>query len=194
MSDAKGEMRSAMRRMRAAMPDRATRSERLWATLIGVFDELFISPPNVLAFCGVGSEPDTRGLLGMLLQRNAVVLLPRVVGEEIVAVRYDPHVPMHLGAHGIPSPDGPTFDASMIDVVIVPGLAFTRDGRRLGQGGGYYDRFLPVLRSDCRTIGVCFDEQLVDDLPSEEHDRRVDRVVTDGYDGTDRCSGNGVTQ
>ena len=179
MSDAKGEMRSAMRQTRAAISDRAQRSERLWTTLIGVLDESSLASAKVLAFVGVGGEPDTRGLLRMLLQRGAVILLPRVVGEEMVAVRYDPQASMQRGAYGIPSPDGPSFDATMIDVVIVPGLAFTRDGRRLGQGGGYYDRYLPLLRDDCRTIGVCFGEQLVDDVPSEDHDRRVERVVTD---------------
>ena len=53
------------------------------------------------------------------------------------------------------------------------------DGRRLGQGGGHYDRFLPRLRPDCRTVGAAFAEQLLDDLPTEPHDVRLDLVVTD---------------
>ncbi len=65
------------------------------------------------------------------------------------------------------------------DVVLVPGLAFTPGGQRLGQGGGWYDRFLIDVRGDCETVGVCFREQLVDELPTEPHDVAVDRVVTD---------------
>ncbi len=65
------------------------------------------------------------------------------------------------------------------DVVIVPGLAFTPSGQRLGQGGGWYDRFLVRVRADCVTIGVCFAEQIVDGLPTETHDVAVDHVVTD---------------
>jgi 5-formyltetrahydrofolate cyclo-ligase len=65
------------------------------------------------------------------------------------------------------------------DVVIVPGLAFTTDGRRCGQGGGWYDRFLAALRDDCTTIGVCFAPQLVANLPTELHDIVLDAVVTD---------------
>ncbi len=65
------------------------------------------------------------------------------------------------------------------DVVLVPGLAFTRDGHRLGQGGGWYDRFLPDVREDCTTIGVCFAPQLVEALPTEDHDVRMDHVVCD---------------
>ena len=61
-------------------------------------------------------------------------------------------------------------DPRALDVVVVPGLAFTPDGRRLGQGGGHYDRFLPRLRPDCVTIGACFAEQVVADLPTEPHD------------------------
>lgn len=65
------------------------------------------------------------------------------------------------------------------DVVIVPGVAFTSEGDRLGQGGGWYDRFLRAVRADCLTVGVAFREQLVGELPVEPHDVRVDRVVTD---------------
>lgn len=65
------------------------------------------------------------------------------------------------------------------DVVVVPGLAFTASGDRLGQGGGWYDRFLPEVRPDCAKIGVCFDPQLVESLPVEAHDVRMDHVVSD---------------
>ena len=70
-------------------------------------------------------------------------------------------------------------DPGWPDVVVVPGLAFAPDGQRLGQGGGWYDRFLIGVRDDCETIGVCFREQLVDELPTAPHDVAVDRVVTD---------------
>lgn len=65
------------------------------------------------------------------------------------------------------------------DVVIVPGLAFTARGERLGQGGGWYDRVLAEVRPDCSTVGVCFREQVVDDLPIEPHDVVLDHVVAD---------------
>lgn len=65
------------------------------------------------------------------------------------------------------------------DVVIVPGVAFTTTGDRLGQGGGWYDRFLPKLRSGTVTIGVGFEPQIVEELPTEPHDVRLDCVVTE---------------
>ena len=65
------------------------------------------------------------------------------------------------------------------DLVVVPGVAFTADGRRLGQGGGWYDRFLAQVRAECVTVGVCFAGQLLDQLPTEPHDVAVDIVVTE---------------
>ena len=63
--------------------------------------------------------------------------------------------------------------------MVAPGLAFDRAGRRLGYGGGYFDAFLPRLRPGCPVVGVCFAEQLVDEVPAGPHDRAVDVVVTD---------------
>ena len=78
--------------------------------------------------------------------------------------------------------DDPPPDPATVDVVIVPGLAFTVAGDRLGQGGGWYDRFLPRTRPGCTTIGVGFEPQLVESIPTEPHDVRLDVVITDaGY-------------
>lgn len=69
--------------------------------------------------------------------------------------------------------------AAWADVIIVPGTAFTACGERLGQGGGWYDRFLPGRRRDAVTIGVCFAPQLLEAVPVEDHDVVLDFVVTD---------------
>jgi 5-formyltetrahydrofolate cyclo-ligase len=76
---------------------------------------------------------------------------------------------------------GPRLGAAAVgtaDVVIVPALAVSRDGQRLGRGGGYYDRALLLARPDAVVVAVVFDEELVDELPTEAHDRRVAVVVT----------------
>lgn len=71
-----------------------------------------------------------------------------------------------------------------IDLVLVPGLAFTRDGRRLGRGGGFYDRYLASLPAGAMKLGVCFQCQLVESLPLEAHDQPVHAIVTeDGIQG-----------
>ena len=168
-----------MRATRAAIVDRPARSQVIWTNLIESLEPRGVAGAHVLAFVGVGTEPDTSSLIDELCRLGAIVYLPRVVADEIVAVRHDVGELMALGAYGIPAPLGDPDDPSVIDIVVVPGLAFTRDGQRLGQGGGYYDRFLPKLRLDCVTAGVCFREQIVSAVPAEIHDQRVRRVVTD---------------
>ncbi|MCB1277065.1 MAG: 5-formyltetrahydrofolate cyclo-ligase [Prosthecobacter sp.] len=73
----------------------------------------------------------------------------------------------------------PALDITALDVVLVPGLAFTRDGVRLGRGGGYYDRLLahPTFRAQC--VAVAFDCQIIDQIPAESHDQRVHQLITE---------------
>ena len=89
---------------------------------------------------------------------------PALLGDGLVAALF-----------GLQEPSGPTVDPLAIDLVIVPGLAYTMSGYRLGYGGGNYDRFLPLTRAE--SIGVCFTEQIVDAVPLEPHDLPVDAVV-----------------
>lgn len=68
--------------------------------------------------------------------------------------------------------------AEDIDLLLVPGIAFDESCRRLGQGSGCYDRFIPHLKPDCLVVGVAFDEQICEAVPFGVHDRRMDYVVT----------------
>src|SRR3990172_6627109 len=78
-----------------------------------------------------------------------------------------------------PIPEAPTADAALLDVVLVPGLAFDRTGVRLGRGGGHYDRFLGALRGDALIVGVVPAALLVDELPREPHDLLMTHLVTE---------------
>src|SRR5438128_1142763 len=82
-------------------------------------------------------------------------------------LREPPHAPEHLVA------------LEKIDLLLVPGIAFSRDGGRLGRGGGFYDRLIADARLRARKIGVCFDVQLLPGLPREAHDKEVDEIVTE---------------
>jgi 5-formyltetrahydrofolate cyclo-ligase len=103
------------------------------------------------------------------------LLLPRVDGDDIVVV--DGAGPMERSRIGVEEPTGPALPIEIVEFVIVPGLAFTLDGLRLGYGGGYYDRFLPKTEHT-PNVGVCFTEQLLDTLPAEPWDIRVQQVVS----------------
>jgi 5-formyltetrahydrofolate cyclo-ligase len=69
-------------------------------------------------------------------------------------------------------------DPQTPDLVVVPGVAFTADGQRLGQGGGWYDRFLLGIGDLTQTVGACFSEQIRGELPSEDHDVSVHHVIS----------------
>jgi 5-formyltetrahydrofolate cyclo-ligase len=154
----RAEMRAVRRAIATDAADRAARSERIWS---GIVAATALAPPaQVMLFEGLPTEPDTTGWFAWCRAHDVATFAPAVDGPDLRIVPGD-------------------LDPTLLDVVVVPGLAFTRDGRRLGQGGGHYDRFLPRLRPECRTVGAAFAEQLLDDLPTEPHDVRLDLVVTD---------------
>jgi 5-formyltetrahydrofolate cyclo-ligase len=85
------------------------------------------------------------------------------------------------GRFGLLEPSGPRLGPSALgtaDVVVIPALAVSRDGVRLGRGGGYYDRALRHVRPDAVLVALVFDDELLDEVPAEQHDRRVTAVVT----------------
>ena len=107
---------------------------------------------------------------------SGTVMVYDAVNGEVDLQRFAEHCG-NLGLTVVVPEEEP--DAATIDLVVVPGVAFTAGGHRLGQGGGWYDRFLPGLRPGVTRIGVCFAECLVDDLPTETHDVTMDLVITD---------------
>ena len=88
---------------------------------------------------------------------------------------------MQPGAMNIPEPAPHTIavEPGDIDLLIVPGVAFTRQGHRMGYGGGYYDRFIPLC-TNARIVALAFREQLYDQLPVEPHDLRIPELITIG--------------
>ena len=106
------------------------------------------------------------------------ILLPRVEAGDIVVVPHPPGTPLARGTLGIREPVGAAIDPAEVDVVVVPGVAFTPEGARLGRGAGMYDRLLPRTGGALR-IGVCLETFVRDRLPVEPHDAGVDMLVTD---------------
>ena len=127
-------------------------------------------------FSPLPDEPQITALIDRLSCRMAVVL-PRVEGDTMQFYCYSPGL-MRQGAFGILEPVGEEpVKPGEIDVVVVPGVAFTVDGARLGRGKGYYDKYMSSAGFRALKIGVCFAEQLCDCLPVESHDLRMDSVV-----------------
>jgi 5-formyltetrahydrofolate cyclo-ligase len=168
----KAALRQRMMQVRDGVGDHLLRSVQLWAKVAEMAD--YQEAHSVMAFVGFKGEPDTDPLFARLAVDGKRLLLPRVEPSGIVVV--DGSTPLVASKFGVQEPTGPAVDVAEIDLVIVPGLAFTPAGDRLGYGRGYYDRLLPTVSAP--TVGVCFEDQLVDEMPLAAHDVRVGAVVS----------------
>ena len=129
---------------------------------------------SVCAFCALFGEPD---LLTPWPEKKAVAL-PRVEGGELSMRCTSSANELSRGRFGILEPSAAALESpGGWDLILVPGLAFDRNGGRLGRGRGYYDRFLSRHHEAFR-VGVCFDEQIVDAVPCEAHDLRMHALLT----------------
>lgn len=177
----KAELRSLGRELRCALEsDACIRAAEDAAALTLALPEL-ADARVVLAYGATPEEIDPAPLVAALRSRGATIVLPRieepgVLGLHVVGSADD----LVTGAFGLlePAADAPRAADADIDVVLVPGVAFDAQGHRLGYGGGYYDRLLPRLPVACSLIGLAYDEQIFAKVPAEDHDARVDLVVT----------------
>jgi len=179
-------LRDQVRALRDALPahERVRRSEEISRRLFSI--EAVAEAATVMAFSSFASEVETKPIIERLVREGRRVALPRVESGEIVAARYRPGEPVRTATFGASEPTGAEILApEEIDVVVTPGLAFDRRGRRVGYGRGFYDRFLARTGTTTARIGICFSVQLVGDVPYGETDLAVDIVVTE--DEVVRC-------
>lgn len=143
---------------------------------------------NVLTYVSFRSEADTRKLIASCFDAGINIYAPRVVGEDMVFCHVRSFNDLQSGYKGIlePAKECPpwkesSFDADGLEkdtVLIVPGAVFDRNNRRIGYGGGYYDRFI-AAHPGLFSVGICYSFQIVDDIPSDAWDRSVDMIVSD---------------
>jgi 5-formyltetrahydrofolate cyclo-ligase len=176
-------LRNRMRRLGALSPEA---SDRIGAGLFRWLSPRL--PGTISAFLPMEGEIDLRPLMDRLPGWRWV--LPRVEPDGSVSFR-DAAAPRELHRFGMeqPADSGPVIPLHEIDVFLVPGLAFDRRGRRLGNGGGHYDRILSSARADAESIGMAPEAHLVDEVPVEAHDVGVGWLATE--DGVVSCSPNG---
>jgi len=137
---------------------------------------------SAFVFVSVRHEPDTRPLITQLLSLNKQVSVPRLDDTGRMhahcIVSLDDLSPGGPDQYRIPVPSMDAPVESHPELAVVPGLAFTRTGLRLGMGGGFYDRYL-AEHPTTFTVGIGYHWQLLPDLPHERHDRPVQAVVTE---------------
>lgn len=133
---------------------------------------------QVLVFLPIGAEPDLLPLYRRLLEEGYALYAPRCQPGGLMGFyRFETVEQCVPGLYGIPEPPGEEQPTDLCPLMLVPGLAFTMAGVRLGKGGGYYDRYLAV--HSCIRIGVCRQACLADWLPADAHDILMDEIVTE---------------
>lgn len=136
----------------------------------------------VAAYVSVGREPGTGRLLDSLAARGARVLLPVLLPDnDLDWAVYSGATSLAPAARGLLEPSGPRLGVDAVsraDVVLVPGLAVSADGLRLGRGGGSYDRVLARVPVDVPSVVLLHDDEVDRDVPAEPHDRPVTHVAT----------------
>lgn len=138
---------------------------------------------TLMVYAAFRGEVDTSGIIRAALAEGKTVALPKVVGEGQMRAHRIERYPDDLvpGTFGIrePAASAPVIDPPELDLVVVPGLAFDPAGGRLGYGGGFYDRYLLSGHVWAAKVAICYSFQVRSDLPLEEHDLRVDWLVTE---------------
>ena len=136
---------------------------------------------TIVAYYSLPDEVDTHGFIDWLIAEGKTVYLPKVISDEdMVLCRYTGAESLCEGAFGIMEPVGEEMPADkVIDVVLVPGMAFDGEGNRLGRGKGYYDRFLAKCPAHTLRILVAFDAQALPEIVTDENDVPVHLIVTE---------------
>jgi 5-formyltetrahydrofolate cyclo-ligase len=180
----KADLRKGMKATIAALDPALRRAEE--DALITRFSTLpgLNEAGSVLLFvAALPEEPRTLEFFLLAYEMKRTVLCPRVdrrLRRLSIHRISDPASELIPGVLGIPEPrpDLPEVDPTTIDWALVPGLAFDEQGFRLGRGGGYYDRLLPLMRPDATCWALCLSCQLVSELPVEAHDAPLDGIST----------------
>ncbi len=149
----------------------------------------YLEADTIISYVSVNNEVDTIGLINRALSDGKRVAVPKIINKEMEFYYINSLSELKKGYFNIPEPIDTSNicmprsqeESDMSDifnmVMIVPGVAFDRSNNRLGYGGGFYDRYLSIHK--IYTIAICFKEQLLDEICTEEYDIKMDEVITD---------------
>ena len=179
-ADVRGQVKAKLAAMTAQQQHDASAAACRRLVELNAFQDASI----VMLYMPMANEVDLTPAAIRCFQAGKTVCVPSVNWQRkymnaVEVHSFDDHI-MELDEHGLRTPrDGTPIPTNLIDLVVVPGLAFDAHGHRLGRGGGYYDRFLSKLKRSATSIGLAFDVQMIDQVPINQDDVSVKVVVTD---------------
>lgn len=195
----KAELRRAViaRRDALDLDLRAAKSAAICARLIELLGRLDAAAPHTVAvYAAMGSEVDPAAFAAAAAKHGWRVAYPcmlsatdaaacgqrmcmrAVAVDDASAAPFVDHPTRAFAAMDIDSSRFPIVPAEALDMVVVPLVAFDRAGARLGYGGGCYDRYLPMLSPACQIIGIAFDEQRINHVPTDAHDLPLPNIIS----------------
>lgn len=165
----------ALQKSKLSAQEIAMRSEEVLGTLEAL--DIFQTAKNIFIYSGMSDEVQTMDFIERWkTEKN--FYLPVIIGDDIFFRRYTSKSALKAASLGILEPEGENYtDYRKVDLVIVPGVAFDRKMNRLGRGKGYYDRFLST--TSIPKVGICFDIQLKELIPSDNHDTKMNYIVSE---------------
>lgn len=171
----KRELRENLKARRAALAYDPEHSAELNVRLAEIC--LSNGAAKIACYLPFGNEPDTELFIDWAIENEIEVLLPVSNSDGSLSwVKYEGET--ETGIFGFAEPAGEKVEFNGIDLLVIPALAIDRNGMRLGKGKGYYDRLLGAMADAPPTVAVVFDDELLDSVPSEPHDKPVDAAVT----------------
>ena len=195
----KAELRRAViaRRDALDLDLRAAKSADICARLVELLGRLDAAAPHTVAvYAAMGSEVDSAAFAAAAAKRGLRVAYPcmlsatdaaacgqrmcmrAVAAGDADAATFIAHPTRAFAATDIDSSRFPIVPAEALDMIVAPLVAFDRTGTRLGYGGGCYDRYLPMLSPVCQIVGIAFDEQRVDHIPTDAHDLPLPHIIS----------------
>lgn len=138
---------------------------------------------NIFIYVGFGSEINTADYINEFLKEGKKIFVPRIdIGKKVMdAVSINSLQELKANKFGIlePDKDNEVIDKNELDLIIVPGVAFDCNGGRVGYGGGYYDKYMKDIDGDICRVAICYNFQLLEYLPIEDHDIKVHKIITE---------------
>ena len=173
----KKELRKKIREQKRAMTEEqiVAASARLGELFLACVQ--YKNAKTIYGYLPYNQEVRTVPMLEQAMKDGKRVAVPKCYGEEMRFIYMDDLSKVEKGYANIPEPiaDEPVAEDKTA-LVLMPGMAFTTDGKRMGYGGGFYDKFL-AAEPDHPTVALCYDFQMVEDLPTEDYDIPVDCVL-----------------
>lgn len=195
----KAELRRAViaRRDALDLDLRAAKSAVICARLVELLDRLDAAAPHTVAiYAAMGSEVDPAAFAAAAAKRGWRVAYPCMLSAadaaacgqricmravaigDVSAAPFIAHPARAFAATDIDSDRFPIVPAEALDMIVVPLVAFDQTGARLGYGGGCYDRYLPTLSATCQIVGIAFDEQRINHVPTDAHDLPLPHIIS----------------